>query len=464
MSNKNDKKDTFDIEKIFPEPFNVFEKDNSTLEEAKNNAIVVLDTNILLFPYTISSHSLSSIKEIYIKLITENRLIIPAQVAREFAKNRNKKLAEIYHNISNSQSKLNKNKKYPILENLTEYKELLKKEEKLELYFNEYNQQLKKLSKAIKNMERNDPVSEIYYEIFTEKLIAYPNVDKDKIEQDLEFRIKNSIPPGYKDSNKNDRGIGDLIIWYTILNLANEKKTNLIFVSNDEKADWYNQSNGQSFLPRYELIDEYKRKSMGETIYIINFSTFLDLFEIDSKVSQEIEKIELFNHNFSTSKTNDFYVTYENKKDDIKKWFFENYDDPANLLPYETREGGYQYIWGEPSTTEEIIYNNFGGELPEAILKDIINDIQTKYENILWSPTPTEEEYLDLNIHLDYETSVRVGARGMFQVAFITNNETGDDLTELIDVGIHYYDIESVIKDISKKLKIPIKNIYYEIV
>ena len=133
----------FNNEKIFPEPFRVFEKDSSTLEDARKNAIIVLDTNILLFPYTVSSHSLSSIESIYQKLISENRLFIPEQVAREFAKNRNNKLGEIYHNISNSKATLNKNKKYPILENLPEYIELRKKEKELEKHFNEYNQQLK---------------------------------------------------------------------------------------------------------------------------------------------------------------------------------------------------------------------------------------------------------------------------------------------------------------------------------
>lgn len=458
----NSNENIFNNEKIFPEPFRVFEKDSSTLEDAQKNAIIVLDTNILLFPYTVSSHSLSSIESIYQKLISENRLFIPEQVAREFAKNRNNKLGEIYHNISNSKATLSKNKKYPILENLPEYIKLRKKEKELEKHFNEYNQQLKKLSKAIKNMGRNDPVSTIYYNLFSKEQIVHHTKSHDEIKQDLEFRIKNNIPPGYKDSKKSDNGIGDVIIWHTILQLAKEQKTNLIFVSNDEKADWYNQSNGNAFQPRYELIDEYKRISNGNTIYIINFSTFLNLFEIDSRASKEIEKKESFNKSFSAAKSDDFYLSYENKKDEIKKWFFENYDDPANLLPYESKEGGYFYIWGGPYSTDEIIYDNFGGELPEALLQDIIEEIENDYGDIQWSAKP--EPYLNLDIHLDYETSERAGAGGMFQVSSIEESEFGYDMTDLIDVGRHYHKIEDVIKEISEKTEVPITNINYEIV
>jgi hypothetical protein len=47
------------------------------------------------------------------------------------------------------------------------------------------------------------------------------------------------VPPGFKDQGKP----GDLIIWNTILHLGVEKKKSIIFVSTDEKTDWWHQSN-----------------------------------------------------------------------------------------------------------------------------------------------------------------------------------------------------------------------------
>ena len=48
----------------------------------------------------------------------------------------------------------------------------------------------------------------------------------------------------------------------------------------------------------------------------------------------------------------------------IATWFFNNYEDPVESCPYESAEGGYQYIWGECDT----------GEVVEEVLRDTITD------------------------------------------------------------------------------------------
>ena len=55
--------------------------DNST-------ALVVLDTNVLLAPYRTSTGALGEIAKVYGMLQKERRLLVPGQVAREFARNR----------------------------------------------------------------------------------------------------------------------------------------------------------------------------------------------------------------------------------------------------------------------------------------------------------------------------------------------------------------------------------------
>ena len=74
---------------------------------------------------------------------------------------------------------------------------------------------------------------------------------------------------------------------------------------------------------------------------------------------------------------------------EIKKWFFENYEDLANSLPYESKVGGYQWIHGEPVDTEEAIYEHFYEKHSEEILKEAIDEIG-RYEQ--WSPIPQNEE------------------------------------------------------------------------
>ena len=59
--------------------------------------------------------------------------------------------------------------------------------------------------------------------------------DKNKLEENLNYRIEHQIAPGFKDSKKPDKGIGDLIIWQTILELSKDKKKDIVFVTNEKK-------------------------------------------------------------------------------------------------------------------------------------------------------------------------------------------------------------------------------------
>lgn len=63
-------------------------------------------------------------------------------------------------------------------------------------------------------------------------------------------------------------------------------------------------------------------------------------------------------------------------KDDIVKWFFENFEDPGNGVPHDSSEGGYQYIFGGPWDAEEEINNTFY-EVDEDILREATEEIET---------------------------------------------------------------------------------------
>jgi len=71
------------------------------------------------------------------------------------------------------------------------------------------------------------------------------------------FRYTNSTPPGYKD--KNDKVgfqmYGDLILWKQIIHYAKEQKKPIIFVTNDNKDDWWSFDKDKN-APRSELIME----------------------------------------------------------------------------------------------------------------------------------------------------------------------------------------------------------------
>ncbi len=109
---------------------------------------------------------------------------------------------------------------------------------------------------------------------------------------DLKDRMDNKIPPGYKDNSKDDSGVGDVLIWLTILDIGKQHKKPLLFVSLDEKSDWQHRVESRGFLPRFELVDEYRRASSGQPFYIAPFSTLLQLFGAPTSVVTEIRDRE----------------------------------------------------------------------------------------------------------------------------------------------------------------------------
>jgi len=78
----------------------------------------------------------------------------------------------------------------------------------------------------------------------------------------------------------------------------------------------------------------------------------------------------------------------------IKAWFFINFEDPANYVSYNGREGGYQYIWG-PYSTRDIIENVFA-DAPEEMIKAAIDELESEGDD--WVPSqariqpPDDEE------------------------------------------------------------------------
>lgn len=61
----------------------------------------------------------------------------------------------------------------------------------------------------------------------------------------------------------------------------------------------------------------------------------------------------------------------------MKAWFFQNYEDPAEKTPYESAEGGYQYIWGGPYDAAEELAAEFGDHVAEDIIDEAVADIES---------------------------------------------------------------------------------------
>lgn len=89
-----------------------------------------------------------------------------------------------------------------------------------------------------------------------------------------EKRYKKEVPPGFKDAKNKDgvRKYSDLILWKEILRFAKGKSKDIVFVTDDVKADWWESVNGtQAF--HQQLIDEFSKT--GQTIHpLISFNFY----------------------------------------------------------------------------------------------------------------------------------------------------------------------------------------------
>jgi uncharacterized protein YutE (UPF0331/DUF86 family) len=285
--------DIFILNSTYPDAETIFTSHLKSLDELKSECSIVLDTNALLVPYSIGKESLEQIRKTYKSLVSESRLIIPGQVAREFANNRANKLSELYQQFNRKANvpKLQKGK-YPLLESLEEYQETVQLEEQIDQLLRQYKEATQKVLTHIRNWTWDDPVSMLYAELF-QKVVFDLKIDKEKVATELARRHLHHIPPGYKDAAKEDSGVGDLLIWLTILEIGQIHKRSVFFVSGDEKADWWHRSEGQALYPRYELVDEFRRCSDGQSFHIISFSQFLEIYGASERIVQEVRREEV---------------------------------------------------------------------------------------------------------------------------------------------------------------------------
>ncbi|CNI56004.1 Uncharacterised protein [Yersinia rohdei] len=70
------------------------------------------------------------------------------------------------------------------------------------------------------------------------------------------------------------------------------------------------------------------------------------------------------------------YISKENQLEVMRNWFFENFEDPANACPYETREGGYTYIYGGPYEARQELQAMFEGSVKFDYIEELVDELQ----------------------------------------------------------------------------------------
>ncbi len=211
-------------QKLFPEPAQIFDFAPKNLQEALTNGIVAVDTNVLLVPYTTGRASLEQIRRTYERLTSESRLRIPGQVAREFADNRAEKLKTLFQQLSRKRAVNIVQSQYPLLEGIPEYSDLVKRETDISAALSEYRHAVSGLLDVVAGWQWNDPVSEIYRDLFKPTVIVDSQITREDLLNDLKYRQEHRIPPGFKDAGNEYSGVGDLLIWRALLHIGEQNR------------------------------------------------------------------------------------------------------------------------------------------------------------------------------------------------------------------------------------------------
>lgn len=298
-------------------------------------AIVSFDANILLNIYRYSSETRKRLFEIIERLI--ERIWIPHQVAYEYQKERLTVISQ-------------QSKPYDEIRKLLD-DELEKLKKKLEEYSKRHSfTDCVDSKKIIQTIERaNKRVYKILEEgrekypdlldvdEFRDKLTnllegkvgkPYSDEELDKIYKDAKKRFEKDQPPGYMDNRGNNKKdepekYGDVVIWRQLIDYAKSQNKSLIFVTDDQKEDWWLKHQGKTIGVRPELVQEMVEKA-GVNLYLYTGDKFLEYASSFLKLTEQPEAIEearevRFQSNFSSILLTDIQkmmqpLTVDNKR------------------------------------------------------------------------------------------------------------------------------------------------------
>ncbi|WP_415911557.1 PIN domain-containing protein [Neptuniibacter sp. QD37_11] len=211
-------------------------------KEIWGQSTFVFDTNVLLNLYRYSDET----RDDFIKsiLALDDRLWLPYRCAEEFLKNRTKVISdqqkaydETIKDIKKLINTINSSRSHPFISK--------KSSMALSELFIDIQEELRESQEINTNRIIEDEIKEKVFDIFDGKVSGKPSRDYlEEIISEGEGRYKEKIPPGYKDASKASgdacfsdrlRPYGDFLIWKSILEHAKDNKTDIVFVTDDNK-------------------------------------------------------------------------------------------------------------------------------------------------------------------------------------------------------------------------------------
>lgn len=265
---------------MFPEWYSPDENEISVLLK---NGTIAFDANTLLDLYRVSDDQRKEI--ISVLRLVQDRIFIPYQVALEYQRGRlgeisaqqkaHQGLASIVEEAIGELLSYVNSKKKIIGEVISQLRDKDIKSElstALEFGVDEISAQVETAKKLmLEQFEKvksghivefdvaktADPVRDELDAILTSDRVGSMPDEAELKRRQVEGRrrVNDKVPPGYKDAAKDDP-TGDYLVWQELLDFAKASDRNVLFVTNDEKEDWFLIAHGQKIGPRPELKKE----------------------------------------------------------------------------------------------------------------------------------------------------------------------------------------------------------------
>ena len=347
---------------------------------------IVLDTNVLLElyrqPANISLDVISALKRIL------NNIYIPRQVYDEYLKNyykicgdEKKKYKKVTEELSDSLKKLQTD----IAKKVGEYRKHNYTDiSKLQ---NNLNEKIKDTQNIITEFEKshhaeiqlninflqNDKVKEFVDLLLNQGSIGQkiPFSKKILLLQEGQVRYDNLIPPGFHDSAKNvEAKYGDLFVWKDIITIAKEKNTNIIFVCNDTKEDWWEKNKDTPIDLRQELNEEFKETNPSLSIHFLTLDKFFSYLAEELKLGKSKSALQLS----ALDDTKEMLANYEDKiSQSIKGYLMTiNIDEELDEEFLETGDENIYWSIADVSVEKENKNITYYVNLDISVLADLI--------------------------------------------------------------------------------------------
>jgi hypothetical protein len=94
----------------------------------------------------------------------------------------------------------------------------------------------------------------------------------------------------------------------------------------------------------------------------------------------------------------------ELQKEVMQTWFYGHFEDPVHSCPYDSGEGGYQFIYGGPYEANEELQNEFSDIVPYEVIEKLAEELENECSEWSGDSSITPDDPSEW----DYEPSVEL--------------------------------------------------------